>query len=31
MLQPEEIAVAVLDYVKDDSKAGDHRIVANRA
>ena len=27
MLQPEEIAAAVIDYVKDDSKAGDHRIV----
>ena len=30
MLQPEEIAAAVIDYVKDDSKAGDHRIVTNQ-
>ena len=29
MLQPEDIAAAVIDYVKDDSKAGDHRIVGN--
>lgn len=29
MLQPEDIAAAVLDYIRDDSKAGDHRIVSN--
>ena len=29
MLQPEDIAAAVLEYVKDESKAGDHRIVGN--
>ena len=29
MLQPEDIAAAVVDYVKDDTKAGDHRIVNN--
>ena len=30
MLRPEDIAAAVLDYVKDDSKAGDHRILNNQ-
>jgi 15-hydroxyprostaglandin dehydrogenase (NAD) len=29
LLRPEDIAAAVVDYVKDDSKAGDHRVVAN--
>lgn len=29
MLKPEDIAAAVIDYVKDDTKAGDHRIVGN--
>lgn len=28
MLRPEEIAEAVLDYIRDDTKAGDHRVVA---
>jgi 3-oxoacyl-[acyl-carrier protein] reductase len=29
MLQPEDIAAAVLEYIKDDASAGDHRIVGN--
>jgi NAD(P)-dependent dehydrogenase (short-subunit alcohol dehydrogenase family) len=29
LLRPEDIAAAVVDYVKDDSKAGDHRVVPN--
>ncbi len=29
MLQPEDIAAAVLDYVRDETKAGDHRVVGN--
>jgi len=29
MLTPEAIAAAVLDYIRDDSKAGDHRVLAN--
>jgi NAD(P)-dependent dehydrogenase (short-subunit alcohol dehydrogenase family) len=30
MLAPEDIAAAVVGYIKDDSKAGDTQVVANR-